>query len=105
MPFHNENTQIANDSQDRPLSKSEVMQLIKQEMCAREPTVAAYNTPYTNSDAPGASFQQEKPLEREDMTQIIRQELSSFEPKIATHNTLFTSGHTKNLLPATEAIR
>lgn len=95
VPFHSESAPLTNYAQDRPLTKSEVMQLIKQEMYVREPTVAAYNAPYTNSNMPHASFQHEQPLGREEVMQILRRELSSFEPKVAAYNTPFTSGQTQ----------
>lgn len=94
VPFQSETAPLANYAQERPLTNSEIMQLIKQERCAREPAIAAYN-PYTNRDMTQASFQYEKPLGREDVTEILRRELSSFEPKVAAYNTPFTSGHTQ----------
>lgn len=92
VPSHNENTQLTNHSPDRPLSRSEVLELINQRM---EPVVAAYNAPYTNNDIPQNGVQQAKPLRKEDITQLIQRELSSFQPNVAAYNAPFTSSPTQ----------
>lgn len=61
--------------QEKPDRTDEILLALSRLKSTKEPQVAAYNVPFTNSHTPRVNYQQDKPLGRDEITQIIRQEL------------------------------